>query len=58
MEELIKIGKSVVTGKPVVDAKDLYNGLGITKDYTTWLVAKLNKLNLVKNRDYTLIFFD
>jgi phage anti-repressor protein/phage regulator Rha-like protein len=58
MEELIKLSNSIKTGKPVVNAKDLYNGLGINKDFNAWIKSKIKKLRFVENQDFTLVFYD
>lgn len=58
MEELIKLSISIKTGKPVVNAKDLYNSLGINKDFNAWIKTKIKKLRFVEDQDFTLVFFD
>ena len=58
MEELVKLNISVKTGKPVVNAKDLYDSLGINKDFNAWIKAKIKKLRFVEDQDFTLVFFD
>ena len=58
MKELIKIKKSPRTGNPVVDARDLYKGLKVGKDFSTWIKEKIKKCDFVENVDYARLFFD
>ena len=58
MEELVKIRKSTRTGNPIVNARDLYKGLKVGKDFSTWIKDKIKKCDFVENVDYARIFFD
>lgn len=58
MKELIKIRKSPRTGNPVVNARDLYKGLKVGKDFSTWIKEKIKKCDFVENVDYARIFFN
>lgn len=58
MRELIKIRKSPRTGNPVVNARELYKGLKVGKDFSTWIKERIKKCDFVENVDYARIFFD
>jgi len=58
MKELIKIEKSRRTGNPIVNARNLYKGLKVGKDFSTWIKEKIKKCDFVENVDYARIFFD
>jgi phage anti-repressor protein len=58
MEELVKIRKSARTGNPIVNARDLYKGLKVGKDFSTWIKEKIEKCEFIENVDYARIFFD
>jgi len=58
MKELVKIRKSPRTGNPIVNARDLYKGLKVGKDFSTWIKEKIKKCEFIENVDYARIFFD
>lgn len=58
MKELIKIKKSLKTGNPVVNARDLYVFLETKEDFSTWLKSRLKKYRFVENVDYARIFYN
>ena len=58
MEELAKIRKSPTTGNSILFASDLYNSLGITKEFVHWINAKIRTLSLVEKKDFYLVFYD
>ena len=58
MKELVKIRKSPRTGNPIVNARDLYKGLKVGKDFSSWIKEKIKKCEFIENVDYARIFFD
>ncbi|MCT4544597.1 MAG: phage antirepressor KilAC domain-containing protein [Vallitalea sp.] len=41
----------------VVNARDLHNGLGVQRDFSTWVKSNLNNVDAVENIDYTSLPF-
>jgi phage anti-repressor protein len=58
MKEPIHLSKSLSTGKPIVNAEDLHKSLKITKDFRTWIRAKIDKLHLIQDQDFTMVYYD
>jgi phage anti-repressor protein len=58
MEELIKIHVSGKTGNPIVNARDLYDYLGVKQKFADWIKNLINKFGFIENEDYACIFFD
>ena len=58
MKELIKIGRNIETGNPVINARDLHTFLEVGKHFSTWLPDKIKKYGFIENVDYTRVFFD
>lgn len=58
MNELIRITVNAETGNPVVNARDLYQFLGVKQDFTNWLKGRIKKYEFVENIDYVRIFYD
>ncbi len=44
--------KATDSGEAVVDARELHQGLGVGKDYTTWIKDRIGKYGFVENQDY------
>lgn len=57
MNELIKINQSSMDGQQVntVNARDLYEFLGVKKDFTTWAKVQIDRARLKYGRDYIMI---
>ena len=53
-KELIKITTNE-EGKQLVSARELYLGLGVGRDFTTWIKGRINKYDFIENEDYTII---
>lgn len=58
MEELIKIRKSIKTGSPVVNARDLHEFLEAKQDFSNWFKGRIKKYQFIENVDYARIFYD
>ena len=55
MKELIKISTNN-EGKQVVSARELHEGLGVRRDYTTWIKGRIDKYGFEENIDYFFTF--
>ena len=57
MTELVKIYNTVKIGNEEVNsvnARDLHKALESKQDFSTWIKARINKLNLMEGQDYML----
>ena len=54
MSELIKITTNE-EGIQLVSARELHEGLGVGRDFTTWIKNRINKYGFEENEDYTII---
>lgn len=54
MNEVIKINQSFINQETVqtVNARELYDFLEVTKDYTSWIKDQIVRARLVENRDF------
>lgn len=44
-------------GQQVVDARELHEGLGVSRDFTTWIKSNLINVDATENADYILLPF-
>lgn len=51
--EMIKIENR--EGKQVVSARELYLFLGVGRDFTTWIKAKIEKYDFIENVDFIIV---
>ncbi|MCP4747998.1 MAG: phage antirepressor Ant [Desulfobacteraceae bacterium] len=57
MSELITISNQKISNQKIdtVNARDLHEFLGVRRDFTTWIKARIKQYYFVENRDFTLI---
>ena len=57
MNELIKLNETKINDETVqtVNARELHAFLGVGKDFSTWIKARLKTLGSVENEDYLVI---
>jgi phage anti-repressor protein len=55
MDELIKIS-TTKKGNRVVDARELYNGLKIGRNFSTWMKETLDQNGFIENQDYAKVY--
>ena len=56
MHEIIKISNAVI-GKDqaeAVNARDLHKGLGVGRDYNTWIKARISKYGFEEGQDFVI----
>jgi phage anti-repressor protein len=58
MKKIINVIKSPTTGNPIVNARELYNFLEVTKNFSNWIKEKIKRWEFVENEDYARIFYD
>lgn len=52
MNEIIKVEVNE-NGEQAVSARELYEGLGIKKDFTNWFKQQAERINLIEGTDFT-----
>lgn len=57
MNELVKIDNMLIGGEKInaVNARDLHKALDSKKDYSTWIKSRIERLQLVQDRDFVLL---
>ena len=55
--DIVKISESTIGGQeiPTVSARDLHAGLGVGKDFSTWVKSQIKRARLFEGRDFITV---